>query len=332
MEKRSFTAVATKAGQKKPTAKATKARGRAKAGARAPKAADSEWRFGTLPRIKEFDLLEKGFKAVAGVDEAGRGPLAGPVVAAACIIPKDVTIQGIHDSKKLNEAQREKLFELLTTNDKISYATCIVHEKEIDEINILQATMVAMRRAVEGLKTEADYVLIDGNRSPEFTNSELSGECVIKGDSKCYLIAAASIIAKVTRDRLMVKYDAKYPEYGLKKHKGYGTREHMNAIFAHGPSPIHRWTFAPMKHMDRSKYDPDYVSEGETGAPAEKTTVVKKTTKKAAKKATKAKAKAKATKAKTKVTTGRGRKRKAAVEQDKENQPKSGKRRSSRRQ
>ncbi|RHY30863.1 hypothetical protein DYB32_003957 [Aphanomyces invadans] len=201
---------------------------------------------GTLSREFEQRIYKKGYSCVVGVDEAGRGPLAGPVVAAACYIPLDVEIEGIYDSKQLNETQREALFEALTTHKDVQYAVHVNCPARIDEINILQATLESMTKSVEALNVHADYALIDGNKMPPL---RISGEFVVKGDSKVYAIAAASIIAKVTRDRLMVEYDKTWPAYHFAQHKGYGTRAHMAAIHTHGASPIHRMTFAPLNQI-----------------------------------------------------------------------------------
>ncbi|KDD73986.1 ribonuclease HII [Helicosporidium sp. ATCC 50920] len=189
-------------------------------------------------REMENQLRAKGFANVAGVDEAGRGPLAGPVVAAACVISPHVDIPGVADSKIMTEEQREAAFQLLTTTPGVVWATCVIGEKEIDTINILQAALKAMVGATEALPSKADYVLaLDPARS----------KCVVKGDSKVYAIAAASIIAKVTRDRIMLRYAEEYPGYGFEQHKGYGVPAHVKAIRDLGPSPIHRRTFAPVK-------------------------------------------------------------------------------------
>ncbi|OQR89876.1 ribonuclease HII [Achlya hypogyna] len=161
----------------------------------------------------------------------------------------DVTIEGIHDSKKLDETQREWLYEQIIANSSIKYAVHINSPERIDEINILQvrhATLESMNKSVQDLPMPADYALIDGNRMPPLS---IEGETVVKGDSRVYSIAAASVIAKVTRDRLMVAYDKQYPEYGLAQHKGYGTKAHMLAIHKHGASPIHRMTFAPLNQL-----------------------------------------------------------------------------------
>ncbi len=187
----------------------------------------------------------EGYAAVCGCDEAGRGPLCGPVVAAAVILPRGCEIEGLNDSKKLTEKKREKLFEVIKEK-AIAYAVCEASPAEIDEINILNASMLAMRRAVEALSVKADFALIDGNCSRGF---QIPTETVVKGDAKSCSIAAASILAKVTRDRGCIELDAAYPEYGIAKHKGYPTKEHMDAVRAHGPSPIHRKSF--LKFLDK---------------------------------------------------------------------------------
>ncbi len=187
----------------------------------------------------EREKRNEGYKYIAGVDEAGRGPLAGPVCAAAVILPDDVFIEGINDSKKLTEKRREELFDIIREK-AIAYNICMVDEKRIDEINILNATYEAMNGAVNGLNVTPDYVLIDGNRIGGMT---LPHETVVKGDAKSVSIAAASILAKVSRDRFITKMAQKYPEYGFEKHKGYGTAAHNEAILKYGPCPIHRRTF-----------------------------------------------------------------------------------------
>ncbi len=181
-----------------------------------------------------------GFKYICGVDEAGRGPLAGPVCAAAVILPEDAEIEGLNDSKKLSEKKREALFPIICEKAvafSIAYGTL----EEIEELNILEATYLAMNRAIEGLNVPADYALIDGNRVPK--GIKIPCETVVKGDAKSSSIAAASILAKVTRDRLLLEYDKEYPEYNFAKHKGYGTKEHTEAILKYGPSKIHRLSF-----------------------------------------------------------------------------------------
>jgi len=178
-------------------------------------------------------------KIPAGVDEAGRGPLAGPVVAAAVVLPDDCMIEGLDDSKKLSHSRREKIYKVIT-NIAISYAFGIVEPKEIDELNILRAALLAMEISVKKLTTKPDYLLIDGNQR---TSLLLMQETIVKGDSKSCSIAAASVLAKVTRDTIMEEYHLKYPEYNFKGHKGYPTKEHYEAIRKHGPCPIHRRTF-----------------------------------------------------------------------------------------
>ena len=182
---------------------------------------------------------QEGYTAVCGVDEAGRGPLCGPVVAAAVILPMGLIIEGLDDSKKLSEKKREKLYTEIIEN-AIAYGIAEASPLEIDEINILNASQLAMRRAVERLKVKADFALIDGNCSRGF---QIPTETVVKGDSKSYSIAAASILAKVTRDRGCIELDRLYPEYGIAKHKGYPTKDHMQAVRDFGPSEIHRKSF-----------------------------------------------------------------------------------------
>lgn len=189
----------------------------------------------------EFDVeyRKNGIELLAGVDEAGRGPLAGPVYAAAVILPDDAYIQGLNDSKKLTEKRREELFEVITEK-ALAYAVAAVDEKRIDEINILNATFEAMNKAVEMLNVQPDYVLIDGNRINGMT---IPHETVVKGDAKSASIAAASILAKVSRDRFITEMSKKYPQYGFENHKGYGTAAHNEAILKYGPCEIHRRTF-----------------------------------------------------------------------------------------
>lgn len=187
----------------------------------------------------EARAAENGFTAVCGVDEAGRGPLAGPVCAAAVILPQGLVIEGLNDSKKLSEKKREMLYDKVTES-ALAWSVAFASEAEIDEINILQATFLAMKRAVEGLPVKADYALIDGNRMPPL---DINGETVIKGDSLSMSIAAASIIAKVTRDRLMLEIDKEYPQYLFSQHKGYGTALHYEMLEKYGISPVHRRSF-----------------------------------------------------------------------------------------
>ena len=193
----------------------------------------------------ENELTEAGYEIVCGIDEAGRGPLCGPVVAAACILPRGLVIDGLNDSKKLTEKKREALFDVICEK-AIAYAIAEATPAEIDEINILNASMLAMRRAVEALEVPADFALIDGNCSRGFN---IPTETVVKGDAKSYSIAAASILAKVTRDRQCAELDKAYPQYGIGKHKGYPTKDHMDAVRLHGPSPIYRMSF--LKFLDK---------------------------------------------------------------------------------
>ena len=187
----------------------------------------------------ETKAREKGYRLVAGADEAGRGPLAGPVVAAAVVLPADAFLQGLDDSKKLSPAKREELFPKIQTQ-AIAYGVAVVSPEVIDEINILQAALLAMKQAVEQLKPVPDLLLIDGNQK---INSTLDQWAIVKGDSKSLSIAAASVLAKVTRDHIMQDYHHLYPQYEFARHKGYGTKLHRDLIAEHGPCPIHRSTF-----------------------------------------------------------------------------------------
>ena len=193
----------------------------------------------------ENEKAAQGYKYICGCDEAGRGPLCGPVVAAAVILSPDTVIEGLNDSKKLTEKKRELLFDVIKEK-AIAYAVAEASPEEIDEINILNASMLAMCRAVESLSVKADFALIDGNCSRGF---QIPTQTVVKGDAKSASIAAASILAKVTRDRQCKELDALYPEYNIAKHKGYPTKEHMDAVKKYGPSPIHRKTF--LKFLDK---------------------------------------------------------------------------------
>lgn len=183
--------------------------------------------------------LNSGFEIVCGIDEAGRGPLAGPVYAAAVILPKGHIVEGVNDSKKISEKKRALLFDKII-DECVCYSIGTATEKEIDEINILQATFLAMRRAVDGLSVKPDIALIDGNKRPGL---DIAEQEIIKGDAKSANIAAASIIAKVSRDRYMLEMAEKYPQYQFEKHKGYGTKLHYEMIEKYGISPIHRKTF-----------------------------------------------------------------------------------------
>lgn len=187
----------------------------------------------------EKQAMEEGYSVVCGVDEAGRGPLCGPVCAAAVVLPVDCEIEGINDSKKLSEKKREAIFDVIKEK-AIAYSVCMVDAKTIDEINILQATFKAMREAVEGLSVKADIALIDGNQKPGLS---IEQRTIVKGDAKSISIAAASILAKVSRDRYMKEADEKYPEYQFAKHKGYGTKLHYEMIAEYGICDEHRCTF-----------------------------------------------------------------------------------------
>ncbi len=190
----------------------------------------------------EFEkaAVNSGFSCICGVDEAGRGPLAGPVCAAAVILPEGAVIEGLDDSKKLTEKKREKLYDIIKET-AVAYSVAYGTLEEIETVNILEATYLAMNRAIEGLTVKPDFALIDGNRVPR--GIKIPCETVVKGDSRSMSIAAASVLAKVTRDRLMLEYDKKYPEYNFKKHKGYGTKEHTELIKQYGPCEIHRLSF-----------------------------------------------------------------------------------------
>lgn len=191
----------------------------------------------------ERELRASGYLVIAGVDEVGRGPLAGPVCAAAAILPDNFDHAVLNDSKKLNGRQRESIYEELTQNGYVLWCCVMVEVEEIDRINILQATWVAMRRAVDGLPKKADAALIDGRPVRDFP---IHHRALVGGDSLSFSIAAASVIAKVTRDRLMCELAALHPEYGFDDHKGYGTPRHLEALRRHGPCPIHRRSFAPV--------------------------------------------------------------------------------------
>ena len=187
----------------------------------------------------ENSLYAEGYKMICGVDEAGRGPLAGPVCAAAVILPQGLELLGLNDSKKLTDKRRRELFPIIK-EQAIAYGIGFSTHQEIDEINILQATFLAMQQAIDQLKGTADFALIDGNREKDFG---LPVRTVVKGDSLSANITAASILAKVTRDDLMLEMAKEYPGYGFEVHKGYGTKAHYEALRIHGPSPIHRMTF-----------------------------------------------------------------------------------------
>lgn len=189
-----------------------------------------------------------GFQAIGGVDEVGRGPLAGPVVAACCIIGEGVVLpEGVDDSKKLSRKKRRLIYDQLRELEGVNYALGIVEAEEIDEINILQASHLAMRKAVKAMKVKPDYLLIDGLPVPGF---EQDSRSIVKGDSRSVSIAAASILAKEFRDDLMTEYSKKYPEFGFEKHMGYGTKLHMEALKNCGPCPLHRRSFAPVRKAE----------------------------------------------------------------------------------
>ena len=192
----------------------------------------------------ENEIYAGGVKLLCGVDEAGRGPLAGPVCAAAVILPQNCVIEGLNDSKKLTEKKREALFDVICAA-AVSYGIAFATVEEIEEHNILRATFMAMNRAIAQLDPVPELALIDGNRNADI---EIPSRCVVGGDGKCADIAAASVLAKVTRDRFMLKMAELYPEYGFEKHKGYGTKQHYEAIRRYGPSPIHRPSFLRKLH------------------------------------------------------------------------------------
>ena len=187
----------------------------------------------------ENEIYDEGWTLLCGVDEAGRGPLAGPVCAAAVILPRGLVIEGLDDSKKLTEKKREALFDPICEK-ALSFGVAFASVEEIEEINILNATFLAMNRAIEKLAPQPALALIDGNRSTGIT---VNNRCIVKGDAKCADIAAASVLAKVTRDRYMLEMAQRYPEYHFEQHKGYGTKLHYDALREHGPSPIHRMSF-----------------------------------------------------------------------------------------
>ncbi len=189
----------------------------------------------------------RGFRSLAGIDEAGRGPLAGPVVAAACIIPEGRTIRGVNDSKQLTPEQRNKLYARLTEDDTIVWAVGIVDHQTIDLINIYQATVVAMKMAIDGLKVDPDLLLVDGMN---LSHRDIPYLRIVDGDCLSQSIAAASILAKVTRDRIMEEQHQLFPQYGFDRHKGYGTPGHLRALSEHGPCEIHRRSFQPVRSAE----------------------------------------------------------------------------------
>jgi len=191
----------------------------------------------------EREARSLGYRIIAGVDEAGRGPLAGPLVVASCILPENLSLE-IDDSKKLSPKKRELLYEQITNHPEILYSIIIVDKDRIDELNILRATMHGMKEAVEQLRIAPDFALIDGNQLPPVS---IAAKAIVEGDSLSYSIGAASILAKVTRDRLMEEYHLQWPEYGFDKHKGYPTQSHRDILMKLGPSPIHRLSYAPVR-------------------------------------------------------------------------------------
>ncbi|NGX63382.1 MAG: Ribonuclease HII [Candidatus Anoxychlamydiales bacterium] len=195
-------------------------------------------------KVFEKDLKKQGFKNIAGIDEVGIGPLAGPVVAAACILPDRFIVKGVNDSKKLTEDVIDRIFDELINNKDVIYALGIVEVKIIDQINIHQASLLAMKLAIQNLKVKPDFLLFDGRKHPIMP---MPSEAIVKGDSLCVSISCASIIAKVTRDRIMNNYHKKFPLYGFNLHKGYATEKHRKALIEHGPSVLHRKSFDPVK-------------------------------------------------------------------------------------
>lgn len=192
----------------------------------------------------ENEIYDSGVSILCGVDEAGRGPLAGPVCAAACILPRGLVIDGLDDSKKLSDKKRRELFDVIK-REAVSFGVAFASVEEIEEHNILRATFMAMNRAIAKLDAVPELAIIDGNRA---AGIKMPARCIVKGDSKCADIAAASILAKVTRDEYMIAMAEKYPEYHFEKHKGYGTKLHYEALREYGPSPIHRMSFLKKVH------------------------------------------------------------------------------------
>lgn len=198
-----------------------------------------------MPSLTTYEKAtrKKGYQILAGIDEAGRGPLAGPVVAAACIIPEKVVIRGIDDSKKLTPEKREKLFDKICSNPDIIYGVGIISHEVIDQVNIYQASILAMLEAVSKLSVTPDILLVDGLKLP---HPSIPSEKIIDGDALVRCIAAASILAKVTRDRIMVEYHQQFPQYGFDQHKGYCTAQHLVFLEKYGACPIHRRSFEPV--------------------------------------------------------------------------------------
>ena len=202
----------------------------------------------------EKELYKKGLNFIAGIDDVGRGPLCGPVVACACILPINYQLDGLNDSKKISEKKREELYEILI-KDALSYGIGIISPKRIDEINILEATKEAMKEAVNNLDIKPEHLLIDAVK----LDIDINSTSIIKGDAKSASIAAASIIAKVTRDRMMIELSEMYPEYGFEKHKGYGTKAHIEAVKKFGVKDFYRFTFAPISDLIKDSEEESVV-------------------------------------------------------------------------
>lgn len=192
----------------------------------------------------EQEARSSGYCKIAGVDEAGRGPLAGPVVAAACLLPEGLVFEGVDDSKKLSSKRRACLYEEISKHPEVDFSIAVIDSEQIDLLNILQATLLAMTQAVQGLRGDPDLILIDGNQTPKGLQS---AKAIVGGDRKSYSIAIASILAKEARDRIMLEYHLQWPMYDFDRHKGYGTKAHREKIAEHGPCPIHRKSFEPIR-------------------------------------------------------------------------------------
>jgi ribonuclease HII len=207
----------------------------------------------------ENEARNAGFSTIAGVDEVGRGPLAGPVVVAACILPDRFSLEGLNDSKQLTKEKREQIFDILSTNPLVRYSISVFDHTEIDRLNILQATLLGMQEAIMKLEPNPDFVLIDGNRGPKI---DIPYKAIVDGDKKSASIAAASVIAKVTRDNLMLELDRKYPLWKFSQHNGYGTKLHLKLIQEHGVSPVHRQSFSPVRlFLKKSALPREYLLE-----------------------------------------------------------------------
>lgn len=209
----------------------------------------------------EKQFRDSGYKIICGTDEAGRGPLAGPVVAGACILPEGLIIEGLDDSKKLSEKKREKLYAEICEK-AVAWSVALSTPQEIDEINILQASLQAMRRAIDSLPVKPDFVLVDGNIDKGF---QIPAKAVVGGDAISQSIAAASILAKVTRDRMCAELHEKYPQYNFAKHKGYPTKDHKLAVYEFGPCPEHRRSFLSFLERDREKLEAELAKKKANG-------------------------------------------------------------------